>query len=57
MSRASASTWITVNGVVILKGNVDTQQQADRVVSVAKVAEGVKGVRNELTVKGTGGTK
>jgi hyperosmotically inducible periplasmic protein len=48
----------TVNGVVALKGTVDTQAQADRAVSIAKVAEGVKEVRNELTVKGsTGATK
>jgi hyperosmotically inducible periplasmic protein len=48
----------TVNGVVTLKGTVDTQQQADRAVSIAKVAEGVKEVRSELTVKGgTGATK
>ena len=48
----------TVNGTVTLKGTVETQAQVDRAVSIAKVAEGAKDVRSELTVKGgTGGTK
>jgi hyperosmotically inducible periplasmic protein len=43
----------TVNGVVTLKGSVDTQAQVDRAVSIAKTAQGVTEVRNELTVKGS----
>jgi osmotically-inducible protein OsmY len=43
---------------VTLKGAVQTQAQADRAVSIAKVADGVKEVRSELSVKGgSGGSK
>jgi hyperosmotically inducible protein len=47
----------TVKGTVTLKGTVDTQSQIDRAISIAKVAEGVKDVRNELIVKGVGATR
>jgi hyperosmotically inducible protein len=41
----------TVNGTVTLKGEVDTQTQADHVVQIARNTEGVKQVENRLTVK------
>ncbi len=42
----------TVNGVVSLSGNVDTQAEADRAVAVAQRIEGVSRVDNQLVVRG-----
>ncbi len=41
----------TFGGIVELSGFVDTQQQADRAVQVARGVEGVKSVKNALMVK------
>ena len=41
----------TVNGKVTLKGAVETQAQADRAVQIARAAEGVREVDNQLMVK------
>lgn len=43
----------TVNGTVTLKGEVETQAQADRAVQIARSTEGVSRVDSQqLTVKG-----
>jgi hyperosmotically inducible protein len=39
------------NGVVNLKGTVDTQAEADRAVALAKQTENVKTVNSEIMVK------
>ena len=41
----------TTDGVVQLSGPVATQAQSDRAESIAKAIEGVKSVKNDLTVK------
>ncbi|MFE0586121.1 molecular chaperone OsmY [Pantoea vagans] len=41
----------TTDGVVQLSGHVDNQAQSDRAESIAKAIEGVKSVKNDLTVK------
>ncbi len=41
----------TTNGVVQLSGTVKTQAQSDRAEGIAKAIEGVKSVKNDLTVK------
>jgi len=41
----------TVRGAVTLKGSVETQTQADRAAQIARAAEGVREVNNQLTVK------
>lgn len=41
----------TTNGVVQLSGAVKTQAQSDRAEGIAKAIEGVKSVKNDLTVK------
>ena len=41
----------TTNGVVQLSGMVKTQAQSDRAEGIAKAIEGVKSVKNDLTVK------
>jgi BON domain-containing protein len=41
----------TVNGIVTLKGEVETLTQADRAVQIARNTEGVKQVENQLMVK------
>jgi len=40
----------TTNGVVTLKGEVPTQQEKDAAEQAAKKVEGVKSVKNEITV-------
>jgi hyperosmotically inducible protein len=42
---------VTREGEVQLSGFVDTQEQIDRATEVAKSAQGVKMVRNELSIK------
>ena len=42
----------TLNGTVTLKGEVETQAQADRAVQIARNTEGVRKVDSELMVKG-----
>ncbi len=42
----------TVNGVVSLSGDVDTQAEADKAVAVAKGIKGVSRVDNRLMVRG-----
>ena len=41
----------TTDGVVQRTGHVATQAQSDRAESIAKAIEGVKSVKNDLTVK------
>ncbi len=41
----------TTNGVVQLSGTVKTQAQSERAEGIAKAIEGVKSVKNDLTVK------
>lgn len=41
----------TTNGTVYLTGSVETQEQIDSAVRLAKSIEGVKGVDSKLTVK------
>ena len=41
----------TVNGVVTLKGTVDSPQLLESATKVAQTVEGVKAVDNQLTVK------
>ncbi|AMG59756.1 molecular chaperone OsmY [Pantoea vagans] len=41
----------TTDGVVQLSGHVATQAQSDRAESIAKAIEGVKSVKNDLTVE------
>ncbi|MER3446389.1 MAG: transporter [Candidatus Dadabacteria bacterium] len=43
----------TFKGVVQLSGFVDDQKQANRAVEIARSVNGVKGVENRLTVKGS----
>lgn len=40
----------TTNGVVTLTGKVPTQDDSDRIVSIAKNVRGVMGVNNQMTV-------
>jgi osmotically-inducible protein OsmY len=40
----------TVNGAVMLKGNVDTERNRDRATAVAKDIDGVKSVSNALVI-------
>ncbi|EXU74370.1 molecular chaperone OsmY [Erwinia mallotivora] len=41
----------TTNGVVQLSGTVKSQAQSDRAEGIAKAIEGVKSVKNDITVK------
>ncbi|MFI4938119.1 MAG: BON domain-containing protein [Candidatus Berkiellales bacterium] len=41
----------TMNGVVHLEGKVNTKEQADTAISIAKSVEGVKDVKSELVVE------
>lgn len=41
----------TTNGVVQLSGTVEKEAQSERAESIAKAIEGVKSVKNDLTVK------
>ena len=41
----------TINGVVTLKGQVDSRRERDSAEQIARATEGVKRVVNELTVK------
>lgn len=41
----------TQDGVVLLSGKVDNKAQSDRAESIAKAVDGVKSVKNDLTVK------
>ena len=43
----------TYQGVVTLRGNVDTQDQIRRATEVARSVRGVTRVENKLTVKGS----
>ena len=45
----------TRNGLVTLKGTVDTTQQKQEAEQIARETEGVKRVINQLTVRATGG--
>jgi hyperosmotically inducible periplasmic protein len=49
--RAFTINVDTYDGTVILKGKVNTSTQRATAASVAGKAKGVKGVRNELTLK------
>ncbi len=42
----------TYQGIVTLRGNVDTQDQVRRATEVAQSVKGVKRVENKLTAKG-----
>ncbi|MFP9231115.1 molecular chaperone OsmY [Pectobacterium cacticida] len=41
----------TQDGVVLLSGEVDNKSQSDRAESIAKAVDGVKSVKNNLTIK------
>jgi len=41
----------TTGGVVTLKGEVESQQQADQAKMVAQTVDGVKSVDNKLSVR------
>lgn len=43
----------TYQGIVTLRGNVDTQDQISRATEVARSVKGVKRVENKLTLKGS----
>jgi len=47
----------TVNGVVHLRGNVDSKAEAQRAVRLARKVEGVKGVKNHLQIVPNEGTQ
>ncbi|MFC3394223.1 molecular chaperone OsmY [Brenneria rubrifaciens] len=42
----------THEGIVLLSGEVDNQAQSARAESIAKAVDGVKSVKNDLTIKG-----
>lgn len=46
----------TRKGEVLLSGFVDSQAQTDRAAAVTRAIAGVKGVQNNVTLKGTSGT-
>lgn len=50
-SFANIQVNTDANGVVWLKGMVDTQAEADRAVALAKGTDNVKSVNSEITVK------
>lgn len=39
------------NGAVVLGGNVGTQEEADKVISIARATEGVTSVTSNITMK------
>lgn len=39
------------NGMVVLSGNVKSQERADAAVAIARATEGVTSVRNDLKIK------
>jgi len=39
------------NGAVVLSGNVGTQDEADKAISIARATEGVTSVTNNLTLQ------
>ena len=39
------------NGAVVLSGNVGTQEEADKAVSIARATEGVTSVTSNITMK------
>ena len=41
----------TTDGVVQLSGNVENKAQAERAESIAKAVDGVKSVKNDLSIK------
>ncbi|MCB5307411.1 molecular chaperone OsmY [Yersinia massiliensis] len=41
----------TTDGVVLLTGNVENKAQAERAESIAKAVDGVKSVKNDLSIK------
>ena len=43
----------TYQGIVTMRGNVDTQDQIRRATEIAKSVNGVRRVENKLTVKGS----
>jgi hyperosmotically inducible protein len=48
--KASAIEVTTVNGVVTLKGTVDSEQLVGRAIGLANSQQGVKSVQNELMI-------
>ena len=42
---------LTNNGVVWLKGNVETQARADQAIAIARGTDNVKSVHSDLTVR------
>lgn len=50
-SLAKVSVDTDDHGVVVLKGNVRTQEQADKAGEIARGTEGVTSVRNNIQVK------
>jgi hyperosmotically inducible protein len=52
--KATQISVDTMNGVVTLSGSIDTTQNLDRATQVAQTVDGVKGVKNQLSVKSQG---
>jgi hyperosmotically inducible periplasmic protein len=50
-SLAKVSVDTDDHGVVVLKGKVRTQEEADKAASIARGTEGVTSVRNNIQVK------
>ncbi len=50
-SLAKISVDTDAKGAVLLSGNVRTQQEADKAVSIARGTEGVTSVQSELVIK------
>jgi len=48
---------VTDHGVVTLSGTVDSQQDADRAVAVAKKVKGVRSVKSDMKVSGGRGAR
>jgi hyperosmotically inducible protein len=48
--KASAIEVTTVNGVVTLKGTVDSEQLVGRAIGLVNSQQGVKSVQNELEI-------
>ena len=47
----------TDNGVVHLSGVAKNQDEANRAMQIARSTKGVKSVRNEMQIEGTGSTR
>ncbi|MFN0301303.1 MAG: BON domain-containing protein [Burkholderiales bacterium] len=50
--RATSVTVQTLNGMVLISGFADSQAEAQEMAAIARSVSGVKGVREELVLKG-----